>query len=57
MILSDDFNFQNDLAKDDELELFNSSLLNRLPNLPKENGLLVRPLRSTDYDKGNFIFY
>ncbi|KAG8036849.1 hypothetical protein G9C98_004171 [Cotesia typhae] len=42
----------NDLAKDDELELFNSSLLNRLPNLPKENELLVRPLRSTDYDKG-----
>ncbi|XP_057337338.1 probable glucosamine 6-phosphate N-acetyltransferase [Microplitis mediator] len=42
----------NDLMRDDELDLFNASLLDRLANQRKENGLLVRPLRSTDYDKG-----
>lgn len=41
--------------RDDELDLFNASLLDRLANQRKENGLLVRPLRSTDYDKGNLF--
>ncbi|KAK0182160.1 hypothetical protein PV327_000324 [Microctonus hyperodae] len=40
------------VLKDEELDLFNASLLDRLPNQRQENGLLVRPLRSTDYDKG-----
>ncbi|KAL2713543.1 putative glucosamine 6-phosphate N-acetyltransferase [Vespula squamosa] len=34
-----------------EIELFNKNILERL-TLPHVEGLLLRPLRSTDYDKG-----
>ncbi|XP_034941392.1 probable glucosamine 6-phosphate N-acetyltransferase [Chelonus insularis] len=37
-------------TNDEDLELFHANLLDRLPN--DENGLLVRPLRLSDYEKG-----
>ncbi|XP_011305759.1 probable glucosamine 6-phosphate N-acetyltransferase [Fopius arisanus] len=40
------------IMSDDEHDLFPANLLDRLPNQRQENGLLVRPLRTTDYDKG-----
>jgi len=41
-----------EILLDDDPDLFCASLLDRLPNQRHESGLLVRPLRSTDYDKG-----
>ncbi|XP_063977944.1 probable glucosamine 6-phosphate N-acetyltransferase [Diachasmimorpha longicaudata] len=43
---------RNAVLADEENDLFPASLLDRLPNQRQENGLLVRPLRCTDYDKG-----
>ncbi|XP_043271683.1 probable glucosamine 6-phosphate N-acetyltransferase [Venturia canescens] len=41
-----------ELLVDVDPYLFDASLLDRLPNQRQENGLLVRPLRSSDYENG-----
>lgn len=46
------FSNGKELLVEEDSDLFSASLLDRLPNQRHESGLLVRPLRSTDYDKG-----
>lgn len=43
---------QENSVEEDEINLFNPTILARLP-ISHVAGLLIRPLRSTDYDKGN----
>jgi len=45
--------FQGKTTEEDEINLFNPAILDRLSISPVV-GLLIRPLRSTDYDKGKF---
>lgn len=45
--------FQGKITEEDEINLFNPAILDRLSITPVV-GLLIRPLRSTDYDKGKF---
>lgn len=44
-------NLQQSIRHTEEIELFNKNILEHL-TLPHIDGLLIRPLRSTDYDKG-----
>lgn len=44
-------NLQQDIGHTTDVDLFNKNILERL-TLPHIEGLLIRPLRSTDYDKG-----
>jgi len=43
---------QEKSIEEDEINLFNPTVLDRLP-ISDVAGLLIRPLKSTDYDKGN----
>lgn len=42
---------QEKSVEEDEINLFNPTILDRLP-ISYVAGLLIRPLKSTDYDKG-----
>ena len=39
------------------MDLFSPSLLNRLTTLPKDPSLVLRPLNTKDYDKGDKFIY
>jgi len=45
---------QEKSIEDDEINLFNPAILDRLP-ISHVSGLLIMPLRSTDYDKGFLV--
>ncbi|XP_011707245.1 PREDICTED: probable glucosamine 6-phosphate N-acetyltransferase [Wasmannia auropunctata] len=45
---------QEKSVEEDEINLFNPTILDRLPISPVA-GLLIRPLKSTDYDKGFLV--
>ncbi|EFN85541.1 probable glucosamine 6-phosphate N-acetyltransferase [Harpegnathos saltator] len=45
---------QEKFLKKDEVNLFNPTILERL-TLPPTDGLLIRPLNSTDYEKGFLV--